>query len=89
MYQTVALVTPALNPKTTDVVEIDVMSPVTVDWLSDSIHTGADAHGWANVIVTDVSAVPATAIEPASSFEGLFMLDVPPDTVGVGPPVMI
>ena len=52
------------------------------------MQTGAFAHGVANVIVTEVRAVPATAILPELSFDGEFMLDVPPDTVGCFPPVL-
>ena len=69
-------------------VDIDVISPAVASTLSDSTHTGVFAHGVANVSVTDVRAVPATFMKPELSFDGEPMLEVPPETVGCGPPVM-
>src|SRR6202034_1154594 len=68
---------------------MEVMSPAVTSMLSDSVQTGVFVHGVANVIVTEVRAVPATAIVPELSFEGLTIDDVPPDTDGCGPPVTI
>jgi hypothetical protein len=70
------------KPITKVVVEIEVMSPAVARTLSDSVQTGVLFHGVANVRVTEVSAVPATAMLPELSFDGLIIEDVPPDTVG-------
>lgn len=66
---------------------MDEMSAVKDVLLSDSTHTGAVAYALAKVNVTEVRSVPVMVMVPLVSFPTT--LDVPPDTVGVVPPVMM
>lgn len=86
MYQTVPLFTPAENPTTSCVVDMEVIAPVTPVEESAMVQSGAVGHACAKVSVTEVRRVPVTVIVPLLSFPAT--VEVPPETVGVSPPVM-